>query len=232
MEDQNDKIVDLIKKCLALSESPNEHEAARAMEKAQELLEKYNLTMRQIADRSKDSPWHDMWDLELPIDQVDWKKYLIHYVATNNFCKVVLSGRKSIHILGKQMNVSAVVERSIWIMAQLESTVWLETHNYEGSLSKLKFRNSFLWGAVNRINERLKEAQKARMTASPTTTALVVDLRKETEEFARTKFPSLVSRHRYSNNDQEAYNAGRQAGDKVSLSGANSQVYGPQLTGG
>ena len=46
MENQNnpnERIIELIKKCLALSSSSNEHEAEFAMSKAQELIEKYNL---------------------------------------------------------------------------------------------------------------------------------------------------------------------------------------------
>lgn len=48
MDNKQANIIDLIKKCLALAGSPNENEAARAMEKAQELLAKYNVTMDQV----------------------------------------------------------------------------------------------------------------------------------------------------------------------------------------
>lgn len=42
------KIIDKIQKLLALSKSPNEHEAARAAEKAQELLATYNIDVSEV----------------------------------------------------------------------------------------------------------------------------------------------------------------------------------------
>ncbi len=44
----NEKIIDKVKKLLALSESPNEHEAKLALQRAQELLQKHNLTTKDI----------------------------------------------------------------------------------------------------------------------------------------------------------------------------------------
>lgn len=42
------KILDKIKKCLALSKSPNEHEAAAALRQAQKLMERHGITERDI----------------------------------------------------------------------------------------------------------------------------------------------------------------------------------------
>lgn len=44
------KIVERIKKLLALSESSNEHEAQLAMLKAQELLVKHKLTIKEVKE--------------------------------------------------------------------------------------------------------------------------------------------------------------------------------------
>ena len=50
----NEKIQEKIKKLLALSSSPNEAEAALAMEKAHELLKTYNLSLSQISINEED----------------------------------------------------------------------------------------------------------------------------------------------------------------------------------
>jgi hypothetical protein len=47
----NDKIIDKIKKLLALATSDNEHEASRAAEQAHRLLLKHNLTEQSVRDR-------------------------------------------------------------------------------------------------------------------------------------------------------------------------------------
>ena len=44
-----DNIISKIQKCFALAESPNENEAAVAADMAQRLLDKYNLTMVDLA---------------------------------------------------------------------------------------------------------------------------------------------------------------------------------------
>lgn len=46
-----EKVIDKIKKLLSLATSPNEHEAARAAERAHELLVKHNLDMQQVENR-------------------------------------------------------------------------------------------------------------------------------------------------------------------------------------
>lgn len=46
------QIRELIKKCLALSESPNENEAARAFEKAVELCNKYGFDLDEMREIS------------------------------------------------------------------------------------------------------------------------------------------------------------------------------------
>ena len=44
-----EKILDKIKKCLALGQSENEHEAAQALKQAQALMEKYEVNAVDIA---------------------------------------------------------------------------------------------------------------------------------------------------------------------------------------
>lgn len=47
------KIIDRIKKLLALAESDNESEAKLAMERANELLLRYNLSSSQVASQAR-----------------------------------------------------------------------------------------------------------------------------------------------------------------------------------
>ena len=44
-----EKALDKIKKCLALSRSANEHEAAQALKHAQALMDKYGVRVRALA---------------------------------------------------------------------------------------------------------------------------------------------------------------------------------------
>lgn len=55
MNTKMNAIKEKIKKLLSLSKSPNEHEAALALHKAQELLRKYNLSMEEVFSFTADN---------------------------------------------------------------------------------------------------------------------------------------------------------------------------------
>jgi Protein of unknown function (DUF2786) len=55
MNQTKDKIIDKIRKLLKLSESPNEHEAHRAIMKAQQLAFKNGIEIAEISDENKDA---------------------------------------------------------------------------------------------------------------------------------------------------------------------------------
>lgn len=82
--DQN--IVDKIRKVLALSNSPNENEAAAAAEKVQTMLAEYNLSLSDIKDED------DSADESIVIDSGDvttalpWRRPLALAVAKMYFC--------------------------------------------------------------------------------------------------------------------------------------------------
>lgn len=84
-----EKIMDRIRKLLALSKSANEHEAARAAERAQALLARYNL---QIADLDQSSNMEVELDSELKTDAGPWRRALGSQVAPMFFCRYLFSG--------------------------------------------------------------------------------------------------------------------------------------------
>ena len=218
MEEQKPKedIVNLIKKCLALSSSPNEHEATLAMEKAQQLLLKYNLEMRDIDLKAEHfTPELVNLPVNFPSKLPNWKLLLIHQVAKNNFCKVVLAGTR-IHILGRGFNVVAVMEMSVWVSGQVEVLAFTNTTVYPGR-DKIRYRNSFLMGIVHRLGERLKELQTQEVAQDSNTKALVVDSRKALEDFAHTQFGHLRPTNMSSGSSTLGYNDGVRAGNDISL---------------
>ena len=221
-----DSIVDLIQKCLNLGKSPNEHEAQLAMSKAQELLEKYNLTLADLKPEEQQAHIN-MVSIPVPIGRSEWKRRLIHYIAQQSFCKVVISGEK-VYVLGRSANVYSTLVMASWIVAQLENIAWLETTTYAGYLPKLRFRDSFLWGAIDRISERLKEERQTREATSPNLHALVVNLSTEVSLYTSTQFPHMSSHHIGKSFSSEAYQKGRAAGDTVSIYGGDRQLHSSQ----
>ncbi len=220
--ENKDKIIELIQNCLNLGRSPNEHEASAAMAKAQELLEKYNLTLGDLSleDRKQ---YINMVNIPIPIGRAEWKRRLLHYIAQDSFCKVVISG-KDIHVLGRETNVYSTLVMGSWIITQLENLAWLETTTYNGPVAKLKFRDSFLWGAIDRVKTRLREERKGRENSNPNLKALIVNLSEETGTYTKTQFGFLSTHHVDKSFSPEAYGKGQAAGNKVSLYGSDKQL--------
>ena len=84
---EHEKIIDKIKKCLALSNSDNPHEAAAALRQAQKLMEMHNLTeldisLSDVQECSAKAP---------SVDMVRWEAALADLVARAFGCTVFSS---------------------------------------------------------------------------------------------------------------------------------------------
>jgi len=224
MEEQpNEKIVELIQKCLSLSKSPNEHEATAALSKAQELLLKYNLELADLQAQGK-APSTSMLNFPIPLGQIEWKRRVLRKLALNNFCETIIEGRTNYHILGRLPNVLAVVEMGSWILIQMDNITWYQTQMYDGPVQKLRFRNSFLEGLTDRVIERLNEFYQ-QLQLNSNTRALTISLKGEAQQYLRQQYPYTTTRHAPPRNiSSEGYQAGRSAGDGVSFSHSGRQL--------
>lgn len=237
MEDK-DKVIDLIQKCLRLSDSPNENEAEAALAKAQELLEKYNLTMEQVKLTDDGTPPPELINQDIQVGSSKWRKYLLFYIARNNFCDLVLAGSGNVHLLGRTPNVAAVLEMVNWVMPQLDRMSIEEASKIRGTYldpitqtfrratieSKRAFRNDFLWGAVRRIDERLKESRQQRVNVSPDTRALVTNLEVELRAFLSSQFSNLHKKVVRVRQHSKGYSTGYEAANGVSLVGPSRHL--------
>ena len=93
----NDKLMERIRKCLALSESANEHEASAAMRQARKLMEKAGLTasdvgLFEISDRQVDTEYS-----RTP----EWAVHLAAVVARAFSC-TVFHGHRRMRFVGPQ----------------------------------------------------------------------------------------------------------------------------------
>ena len=221
-----EKITDLVQKLLNLSKSPNEHEAALALQKAQELLEQHNLTLADLELKADTIRTLNMVNIPVPIGGTQWKIYMLNSISQLNFCHCVVIGKET-HILGREENVLSSIVMASWIISQLENIAFTAVVSYEGPVPKLKWKNSFLWGAEERVSQRLREEKSKRLQSSSNLTALTVDLKAETNRWVGEQYRNL-KRHQSSTTSlsSDGYNAGREAGDRVSLYGTSHQLKG------
>lgn len=236
----NEKIIDLIRKCLALSKSSNEHEASLALAKAQELLEKYNLSMAEVSIEQNKTP--DLIKGKISFEE-RWQSLLIHNIARLNFCRTIRLSDKgtvkenTIFVLGRTPNVMVTYELASWLIPQLIK-ISLDEYSKQGGeygfdpetlkltvnpVSGRRWRQDFMAGITHRVIRRLEELGKERQAVNPSLVALTVNLSAESQAFLDREYPHRISSY-HSHGYSAGYYAGQSAGDRVGLTAPSRHI--------
>ena len=159
------KIIDKIQKLLALSKSPNEHEAALAAAKAQELLATYNIDVTEIeAEEAKTSVTQDAvtsrrraW--QRVVRAAAAKMYFCEYYYTNYEAEALHRkqgvAQYDLHFyVGEPHNIAVAKMMSEYLV----TTVWRLAR--EGALAHPKqernrYRKSFANACATRLRTRI-----------------------------------------------------------------------------
>lgn len=86
---ENERILNKIKRCLALSKSSNEHEAATALRQAHMMMEKYSITLDDVQLSTVNE---SNSDTNLGVRYNRYKTQLANLIAKKFSCKVYLQG--------------------------------------------------------------------------------------------------------------------------------------------
>ncbi len=119
----DEKLLQKINDLLALSQSQvNEHEASLAMEMAQRLLLKHNLTISQVEllrrnEQAESAVGLDRWIY----DEADWKKGLIYAVSRAYLCHAV-TAPACIMMIGRPENIAICESVWTWLIPNIELT--------------------------------------------------------------------------------------------------------------
>jgi len=218
-----DKVLDKIRKLLALSSSPNEAEAASALTKAHEMLKKHNLSMVDLKDKTEDG----IISFDFGDTGHNWRMLVINAIAQVNYCRVVrkiISGQANLkrrsyetHILvfGKEHNVEAVKVMADYILGAIEKGA--KGHYGEGKSIVASYKVGFSDAICNRLYTMHKEEQ-----ADPECKALVVTADNELNQFMKKmNLVKIKCSHRISS--PNGYLAGQVDGRNLSL---HNQIKG------
>ena len=180
------KIIERIKKLLALSKSPNEAEAASALNKTNDLLMQYNLSMSQISSTDQDPIKSTA--IECSGASKKWRHSLITTLSRVNLCHAIL-GHDSHYfvILGREVNI-----HSVMIMWEYLDKAVNRIHQKEcPRQAKSHYRESFKLGIAHGISEKLEEQYWKNNTGA--INALVVSEKSRIDEFLKDKGIELKS---------------------------------------
>lgn len=180
--DQLQKVLEKIRRCLALSKSANEHEAALALEKARELMEKYNIEEGDLENQTID----DIIEIDFMIglESNEPEKVLAVWLGKAFFVTPIIMNvtktprskkvtARAIRFIGHKADVAATT----YIFSYMMNLIHIKAQDYFESKKKAKkwtdekapeVKDAFALGFAYAVVEKLKaiEAQNAATVAA------------------------------------------------------------------
>ncbi len=220
-----DKTIDKIRKLFELANSPSESEASSALAKAHELLQKYNLSMEEVKDKTEKSSL-----ITEDFGKIDrnWEIGLVGTVAKVNYCGMFRSSKfvgfgptgRALYeyrmvLVGKEHNVAAVRVMAEYIIDAIEKG----SRRLKGQGKALIA--SYKVGFSNTIENRLYALRKSDMETSDCRDLVVVADAEVKDYFAKTGMGKF--KVKTSNTNPIGYAAGMLDGKNLPL---NTQVGG------
>ena len=200
------KVLERIRKLLALSASPNKHEAATALSHARRLMKKHGLSDADVTDASQDGT---MFELSMGASgfSARWKFVLVAAVSQAFFCDVVglrVGKRRKVRIVGLKEDTDIAAQIFQYLLDEIERLVRVERRNPPNELlidvildvnrDLRSYLDSFRRGAVSATIEKLRQSKKSTDSSDshPHSRSLVVAKPKriEVKEYIKTKFAS------------------------------------------
>ena len=216
------KIIDKIKKLLALGGSNNEHESAAAIARAQAIMETHNISAGMVAEDDEEEPG-PIEDWEEPVAKAGarWRGQIVSAIARANGCHAWRSGNQFM-IAGRADNAATTRYIVGYCIREVDRFAALKRGNGASWI------NNYRLGLVDAISAAVKKErnaarERARAAASDEHALVVVDnaiakIDKETREvidWVHSRYNlGKSSRHRTRHNPG-ARDAGRRDGAAI-----------------
>jgi len=196
-----------VEKLLALARSPNEHEAALAMQKANDLIERYNL-QQMTAEQERRYTHVIITRHKKRIE--GWQRSICTILRDFFYVKIVQSDlydpfsdqrHKSIELFGLAENVAVAEYCYHFLERELEYLWGQNKGRFTGRT--VTERKSYYLGVLHGFYQKLQAQQPARPhpserhSAKATTCALIVAADRGLADFINQRFPRLRTVQRY-----------------------------------
>ena len=213
-------------KLFSLAASANEHEAQLAMERAQELLIRHNLTPRttekgfisKIIPTGKGSKREGY---ERGINAILVAHFFVYTITLRGFDAVTGKVQPELDIMGRPENVAMAIHVYNFLRTTA-NRLWDERASTSTGGKRMRERNSFMVGVIQGFRVKLNTAQR-NVKVEGIHEALVLikaETKKIEADIGRCRYPRVCNRRPNGTYDHDAYEAGKQAGGTIVLSKA------------
>lgn len=217
-----------VRKLLALSQSPNEHEAQAAADAARRLMLRHGIEAAQLVEESEDLGIREQ-HVESKLDP--WRTTLATAVARSSGGDVLRANRYrkwsgTLMFFGPRDTVSGMVqtyeflEREIDRLSKEAAAVESAEVGFVNAAESMRWRRSWLQGCAERVALRLRaRGRRDEQEADSTGTALV-RLRDAVKDAIHEAHPSTTTDRYRPDVNPHAYRDGVRTGDTVPLGDA------------
>ncbi|BCL63116.1 hypothetical protein DGMP_38090 [Desulfomarina profundi] len=160
------KFIDKIEKLLALATSPNEHEAALAMEKATELIDKYGVSAFDLGRKQNfgyiliNRKRKRIERYQRDICRILQDFFSVRVVMSTLYDPLLIDSHKVIELLGTKENV-AVAEYCYYFLENKLESLWNHNrHRFRGQARREK--NSYFLGLLAGFYKKLERSREQR----------------------------------------------------------------------
>ncbi len=225
---QESKLILKVEKLLSLAQSQNEHEAQRAMEKANNLIAGYNLQRAQSGEKS---------DLNIIIINhkkkriENYQRKICTILSRHFFVKIILANlydagsccsHKTIELFGARENI-LIAEYVYYFLLSTMDFLW---DDYKGRHTTTgRKKRSFQLGLLEGFDKKLAERKNKEKAGNnhpsgnkETTKALITVMDRELDTFIAQRYPRISRRqHRSGKIHGREFQAGIQEGHNLTL---------------
>lgn len=225
--EQGRKCIAKVEKLLALAGSANEHEATLAMQKANELIAKYNISSLHAGNEQSYAS-HIIDGKKKRI--ASYQRHLCRILQDFFFVRVVMSSLydplrnetyKTIELLGTRENVIIAEYCYSFLDGKLHS-LWSKNRKRFAGVTKTE-KNSYFLGLLRGVSDNLLAQQQGKLgtpKVSNTAGELTVSPEKGLNAFVEMRFPRLRKRSSSGKGVKiyrNTFNEGQQTGKNIAI---------------
>lgn len=193
-----ERILEKLRKILALTSSPNEGEATAAAGHLQRLLVQYNLDIADLEKKGAAAPGVREAGHDLGKAAFKWKLDLAEEIAEHYYCHPLVNRvTKTVAFIGRPDNVESLQMLYAWLIDQIKRIATTERRAHFDAtgehIDPLRWQVSFGVGCVDRLGERLRELKARQEEDAAETelesrmTALVLSHKNEISDYLESK---------------------------------------------
>jgi hypothetical protein len=213
----DEKIIVKVQKLLALSESSNENEAQLSLLKAQELLAKHKLSLKEVKEFKSYNRSIKEKVSSVSFTKAKWKAKLSRLIADNFACYHYFKSRRThtIAFFGREEDVTVCNIVLEYAVDCINSSVKRLKYQYsKHGYSTKGLENDYALGFIKGLREKFEEQKKKNQQWG---LVLVKDA-EVVEAHSNIKFERSINTQTEFQGYTEIYNQGYEDGEKFSIS--------------